>query len=148
MTQAKKSELEIELIERKSVIRPTILDKLKAARELGDLKENAEYHVTRDEQGRNESRIREIEELLKFSRVVEKSDNGTIDLASHFSVKKVGADEEKEFLLVGPAEADFANGKIASTSPLGRAVIGKSVGNIIEVMSPKGEIKYEITNVE
>jgi transcription elongation factor GreA len=147
LTQTKKEELEVELVDRKNNRRPAILEKLVAARELGDLKENAEYHTMRDEQGRNESRIREIEELLKFATVVQTSDSGQIDLASSVTLQKKGDTESRVYMIVGPAESNLAEGKIASTSPLGQALLGKSVGDIATVISPKGEIEYEIVSI-
>ncbi len=147
LTHTKKEELEAELLERKSVTRPEILEKLEAARALGDLKENAEYHAMRDAQGRNESRIREIEELLKFVVVIEKSDDGTIDLASSVEVQKEGDTEAKVFMIVSPSEANIAEGKIGSDSALGKALMGKKVGDTAELITPKGSIFYSIKSV-
>jgi len=148
ITQEKKEELERELIERKSEKRPDILKRLEAARALGDLKENAEYHTTRDEQGRNESRIGEIEHILKHYEIIEKSDDGVVALASTVVVKKDGSDDEQTFTIVGPHEADITAGRIADNSPLGLALLGRAAGEIAEFQTPKGKTTYQIISVE
>ena len=119
ITQEKKDELASELDERRGTKRADILKRLEAARELGDLKENAEYHAMRDLQGKNESRIREIEEILKHAVVVEKSMDGAIALASEVKVKRNDSGAESMFTIVGPQESDILSGKIADK--IGRA---------------------------
>lgn len=148
LTQDKHDALVAELAELKTVIRPDILKRLDAARELGDLKENAEYHAMRDAQGKNESRIREIEEVLKFANVVEKSSDGLVGLASTVVVQKDGTGDKREFTIVGIAEADIIAGKVADNSPIGSALLGKKKGEVAEVETPKGITKYKIVEVK
>lgn len=147
ISQEKYDELVIELEDRKSTKRADILDRLEKARALGDLKENAEYHAMRDQQGKNESRIREIEEILKHAVIVEKSTDGTVGLTSEVTVTKKGSDTEQVFVIVGPQEADILDGKIADNSPLGQALLGKQVGEIASFETPKGVVDYEIKKV-
>lgn len=148
ITQAKKEALEAELHELTHVKRPDILEKLDAARSLGDLKENAEYHAMRDAQGMNESRIQEIEELLKFSVIVEKHTDGVIALASEVTVTKSGSDTKSVFTIVSPQESDISTGKIADNSPLGQALMGKKKGDVVLFETPKGVVEYKIKKVD
>lgn len=147
ITQAKKEALEAELHELTHVKRPDILEKLDAARSLGDLKENAEYHAMRDAQGMNESRIQEIEELLKFAVIVEKHTDGVIALASEVTVTKSGSDTKLVFTIVSPQESDISTGKIADNSPLGQALMGKKKGDVVLFETPKGSVEYTIKKV-
>jgi transcription elongation factor GreA len=147
LTQAKHDDLVVELEDRRSAQRSDILERLEAARALGDLKENAEYHAMRDAQGKNESRIAEIEEMLKHVVIVEKSADGVIGLASEVLVLKQGSDAEQVFTMVGPQEANILEGKIADNSPLGQALMGKRQGDTATFETPKGVVEYLIKNV-
>jgi len=147
VTQSKKEALEEELHAITHKTRPDILERLEAARALGDLKENAEYHAMRDLQGKNESRIREITELLKYAVIVEKTDTGKVALASIVVVQKKGSDTQQEFTLVSRAEADILENKIGEDSPLGEALMGSVVGNEACFETPKGEVCYEIIEI-
>ncbi|MCB9809182.1 transcription elongation factor GreA [Candidatus Nomurabacteria bacterium] len=148
ITQQKKESLEHELHTLTHVDRPDILKRLDAARSLGDLKENAEYHAMRDAQGKNEARIAEIQEILKHAVIVEKSDSGIIGLASEVVVIKKDADVEQVFTIVGPQEANILEGKIGDNSPLGQALIGKSEGDTALFETPKGAVEYFIKKVQ
>ncbi len=148
LTQEKHDALVTELEMLKTVQRPEVLKRLDEARSLGDLKENAEYHATRDEQGKMEARIREIEELLKFATVVEKSGSGAVDLASLVVVQKKGSDVTQEFTIVGHAEANILEGKIADVSPIGSALLGKRAGDTTQVTTPGGVVEYMILEVK
>ena len=147
ITQQKKEALQAELHELTHTKRPDILIKLDAARSLGDLKENAEYHAMRDAQGMNESRIQEIEEVLKFAVIIEKHTDGIVALASEVTVTKAGADKKQVFTIVSPQESDILNGKIADNSPLGQALMGKKKGDIAIFETPKGSVEYTIKKV-
>lgn len=148
ITESRRGELEIELNERKTVTRPEILERLQFAKSLGDLKENAEYHNARDEQGKNEDRIKEIEHILKYAEIIEKSNSGEIGLASTAVIQKVGDDTQRTFTIVGPAEADMVQGKLSSESPIGRALLGKRAGDTADVVTPNGATHYTIITVE
>lgn len=147
ITQEKHDELIKELETRKTSERKSISERLIAARELGDLKENAEYHAMRDEQGRNESRIGEIEEILKHAEIIKNSSNGNIDLASIVTVKKLSDNKELTFTLVGDEEADMLAKKLSISSPLGSALVDKTEGDSVVVSTKKGDIEYLITKV-
>jgi len=147
ITQQKKDALEIELHDLTHVKRPDILVKLDAARSLGDLKENAEYHAMRDAQGMNESRIQEIQEVLKFSVIVEKGTDGIVGLASEVTVTKTGSDAKQVFIIVSPQESEILSGKIANNSPLGKALVGKKKGDVAVFETPKGSVEYTIKKV-
>lgn len=143
----KKTELEEELRERKEETRQSILEKLQYAKSLGDLSENAEYHDARERQGKNESRIQEIEHILKHAVLVQKKDDGTVGLGSEIVIAKTEGGKERSYTIVGPAEADMSAGRLSSESPLGAALMGHATGDIVDFESPKGTIHYKIVTV-
>lgn len=150
ITAAKKAELEAELLHRKTVVRPEISERLQAARALGDLSENAEYQSSRDEQGKNEGRIQQVEHLLKHAKIVERSGGSRVELGATVVVRKTadGASaDEKSYMIVSEAEADIAEGKVSTASPLGAAMVGKEAGQTFTMTTPRGEIEYEILSV-
>jgi len=118
--------------------RPEIVSKIKAAREHGDLSENFEYHAARNEQGFIESRIRELESVVKnHVLITSHASNGTVDLLSMVTFVEEGEPEER-YRIVGPAEADPGSGKISFQSAIGQALMGKKVGDEVEVRAPAG----------
>ena len=129
--------------------REEIAQKIKEAREQGDLSENAEYDAAKDEQRDIEARITEIENILKTVEVVDKNDfkKGTIGVGSHVKLHDLSYDEEIEYDIVGATEADSLKGKISNESPLGKALIGKKKGEEVEVQIAHSKIKYEILKV-
>jgi len=139
--------LKEELEDRKTRLRQEIAQAIKEAKEQGDLSENAEYAEAKTQQNENESRIGELEMILKNSQVVEKdaSQKGA-QMGSKVKVKFNG--NEMDFTIVGTNEADPANFKISNESPLGKAFWGKSGGEDVEVSTPKGVIKYKILEVK
>jgi len=143
-------ELERELEELKVVRRKEVAGKIREAREQGDLSENAEYDAAKEEQAAIEARIEEIEKILKNVEVVteEDIDSSKINVGSVITIKDLEFGDEIEYKLVGSTEADSLKGKISNESPVGIALIGKSVGNVIEVETPAGTIKYEILNIK
>lgn len=147
ITQERFDELTRELEERKGSTRAQIGEALRSAKALGDLSENAEYHDARNKQGKNESRIQEIEEVLKQASIATKSDSGAIDIASTVTIKKKGDTTTLEFTLVGPEEADMSRGRLSTQSPLGEALFGKKKGDIAEVTTPSGTVTYTIVAV-
>lgn len=126
--------------------RPEIADRIRRAREMGDLKENAEYHDAKDEQGMMEARIREVQNILAQAEVVKKGEGGSITLGSKIIVAAKGF--EKKYEIVGGNEADPMMGKISNESPLGRALLGHKQGESVEASLPAGKIIYEIKEVE
>ncbi len=138
--------LKEELETRRKVTRYEIAARILAAKELGDLSENFEYHVAKEDQAQNESRIIELEDMIRNVKIVEKKTGGTIGLGSTFTVKQNGV--ERTFQMVGATEADPLTGRISNDSPLGVAFIGKSQGDSVEVNVPSGVVEYKILSVE
>lgn len=129
--------------------RAEIAEKIKDAREQGDLSENAEYDAAKDEQREIELRIEEIENIIKNAVVVDKSDlkRGTIGVGSHVKLYYIKEKEEIEYDIVGASEADSLNGKISNESPLGKELLGKKKGDIIEIPIARGKLKVEVLKV-
>ena len=138
--------LEEELNDLKENQRPKVIQDIKEARALGDLSENAEYDTAKNEQARIEARIKEIEYKLEHS-VVEKASKDNVSIGSTVTVKYVDDDEEEVYKMVGSLEADPFENKISNESPIGNAIFGKKVGDIIEVESPNGSYKLEIVKI-
>lgn len=146
ITLEKRQELEAELLERKTVLREEIGERVATARALGDLSENAEYHSARDQQGKNETRIMEIESILKRAEIITRTQSGVVELGATVVVNRDG--EEKTFMIVSETEADIALGKISTNSPMGSAMIGKKTGESFSIMTPRGaEVSYTIVSV-
>ena len=138
--------LEDELQDLKVVQRKEIAQKIKEAREQGDLSENAEYDAAKDEQRDIEARIEQIEKILKNAEVVVDLDK--ISVGCVVKVLDVEYDEEEEFKLVGSSEANSLNGKISNESPVGKALIGARVGDTIKVETQAGEIEYKVLEIQ
>lgn len=135
-----------ELEERKTKIRHEIADAIKEAKEQGDLSENAEYSEAKHHQNENESRIAELESMLKDSVVAAKhKGTSTVGMGSKLTVKVHG--KEFNFEIVGSNEVDPNSGKISNESPLGQAFLGKGKGDKVEVVTPTATVKYEILSV-
>lgn len=134
----------------KSVKRKEIADKLKVAREQGDLSENAEYDAAKDEQSDNEKRIDELEQLLKNVEVItdDDVDSDKVSVGTKVKVRDLEYKEDMVFDIVGTQQADSLEGKISNESPLGMALMGAKKGQTVTVNSPAGEIKYKIISVE
>jgi len=138
--------LNTELEERKTKIRHEIALAIKEAKDQGDLSENAEYSEAKNHQNENESRIAELESMLKDSVVVSKHQaGGIVGMGSTLSVKVNG--KELHFEIVGSNEVDPASGKISNESPLGQGFLGKARGDKVEVATPTASVKYEILRV-
>lgn len=142
--------LEDELSELKIVKRKEVAQKIKEARELGDLSENAEYDAAKDEQRDIEARIEEIEKILKNVEVVDEDevDLSKVSIGCKIKIKDLEFDDELEFKIVGSTEANSLKGKISNESPVGKAVEGRKVGDIVEVEAQDGIIKYEILEIQ
>lgn len=140
-------EEELELL--KTVKRKEIAEKLKEARAQGDLSENAEYDAAKDEQGIIESRIQELEAMLKNVKVIDSSEltNEMVHIGSKIKVHDYDFDEDVEYQIVGASESDPFNGKLSDESPVGMALVGHAVGDVVEVETPNGEVKFEILEI-
>ena len=148
LTEEGKKKLEDELNNLKIVRRREIAGKIKDARGQGDLSENAEYDAAREEQAKIEARIEELEKMLRNVEVIETDANkNKISLGSQVKLLDIELQEEVIFMIVGSTESDPANGKISNESPLGNALIGHKTGDIVDVNSPDGIIKYEVIEI-
>lgn len=142
--------LEEELQDLKVVKRREIAQKIKEAREQGDLSENAEYDAAKDEQRDIEARIEEIEQILKNAEVVveDEVDLDKISVGCKVRILDMEFDEELEYKIVGSTEANSLKGKISNESPLGRALLGATIGDIVKVEAPVGEISYKVLEIQ
>lgn len=133
----------------KVVRRKEIAQKLKEAREQGDLSENAEYDAAKDEQRDIEAQITELENILNNAEIIQDSDKKTnkIKMESVVILHDIEYDEDIEYVIVGSSEADSISNRISNESPLGAALIGKKVGDTVKVEAPVGEIEYKIKKV-
>ncbi len=148
MTYEGLKKLEDELQDLKVNRRKEVAQKIKEAREQGDLSENAEYDAAKDEQRDIEARIEEIEKILKNAEVADDEFGaGVINLGSTVTVYDCEFDEELVFKLVGSTEAKSLENKISNEAPLGKALIGKAAGDEVEVETPSGIMKYKVINV-
>lgn len=148
VTKERLEEFKAELEHLKNVKRNEVAQRLKQAKEYGDLSENSEYAEAREEQGNVETRILELEDLLKNAVIIEKSVGGAgavVRVGSTITFKKNG--KELAYTIVGMHEAKPEEGRISDESPLGKAFIGHKEGDIVEVSAPSGIVKYEILKV-
>lgn len=150
LTYAGLKKLEDELHDLKGNRRKEVAGKIKEAREQGDLSENAEYDAAKDEQRDIEARIEEIEKILKNAEVVveDEVDVDKINVGCTVKVFDVEFEEEMEFKIVGSSEANSLQGKISNESPVGKALIGCSVGDTVEVETQAGVIEYKVLGIE
>jgi len=141
--------LRAELHQFKAFKRPEIVAEIKRARELGDLSENAEYHAAKEAQAHLERRISELEFKLSRAQVVKEAITAgdTVTLLSSVRVRDLEDGEEIVYLMVSAPEADLASGKISTDSPVGRALIGRKVGDTVDVSTPGGLARYEILEI-
>jgi transcription elongation factor GreA len=140
-----------ELQRRKFVMRPQITQAIAEAREHGDLKENAEYHAAREQQSFNEGRIQDIESKLADAQIIDIkkiSPSGKVIFGTTVKLIDPDSGAEVRYKIVGEDEADLKANKLSVMSPIARALIGKSEGDVVTVKTPKGEVEYEIDRVE
>jgi len=149
MTRKGLDELEVELRRLKAEERPAIIRAIAEAREHGDLSENAEYHAARERQSFVEGRIVELEGAVSHAEVIDisKLSGDTVRFGAEVMVADADTDEETSYRIVGAHEADAAAGRLSVTSPLSRALIGKSIGDVVEVATPSGGKSYEVVKV-
>ncbi len=150
MTNAGYAMLEKELKQRMSEERPRIIQAISEARSHGDLSENAEYHAAKEQQSLNEGRISELEDKLGRAEVIDvsKLSGDTVKFGATVTLVDEDTEEEKKYTIVGDVEADVKLGRISISSPIARALIGKSVGDSVEVTAPGGAHAYEIMEVK
>lgn len=139
--------LEEEVDNLKKVERPRVIKAIKEARAQGDLSENAEYSAARDEQGKLEARIKEIEYTLEHAVIIENNNDGKVSIGSVVTIKYEEDDEVEEYSIVGTNEADPFSNKISNESPIAVAIMGKKQGDEVTVESPNGSFKIEIVKV-
>ena len=151
MTIDGEARLREELQQLKSVERPKVIEAIADAREHGDLKENAEYHAAREQQGFIEGRIQEIEGKLSAAQVIDVTsieNTGKVIFGTTVHLLNVETDEQVVYKIVGEDESDIKAGKISISSPIARALVGKSEGEIVAIRVPSGTVEYEIEEVE
>jgi transcription elongation factor GreA len=141
--------LENELKRRTAEERPRIIAAITEARTHGDLSENAEYHAAKEQQSLNEGRIAEIETILARADIIDvsKLDGDTITFGATVKLVDEDTEEEKTYQIVGEVEADVKSGRVSITSPIARALVGKKIGDQVEVTAPGGAKSYEILDV-
>ena len=141
--------LEEELHDLKVVRRTEVAQKIKEAREQGDLSENAEYDAAKDEQRDIEARIEEIEKILKNAEVVldEEVDTGKISIGCKVKIRDMELKQDMEYKIVGSTESDSLNGKISNESPVGKALIGAKKGQTVKVETQAGDLKYKVLQI-
>ncbi|WP_028485145.1 transcription elongation factor GreA [Hydrogenovibrio halophilus] len=151
MTKDGADKLKQELEKLKKEDRPTVTQAIAEAREHGDLKENAEYHAAREQQGLIEARIKQVESILGSVQIIDVTKltpNGKVVFGSTVTVLNVDNDQEVTYKIVGEEEADLDHNKISVNSPIARALIGKEEGDEIVVKAPSGNIDYEIVEIQ
>tara|TARA_Y100000287_G_scaffold124057_1_gene100000 strand:+ start:190 stop:666 length:477 start_codon:yes stop_codon:yes gene_type:complete len=145
------NKIKLELNDRKNNIRPKIIQAISEARSHGDLKENAEYHAAKEEQGLNEKRIQELETTIATANVIDVTKLDKKDkviFGSTIMVKDLETEKESKYKIVGKDEADVKGGLIYYQSPMGRGFIGKNKGEFVEIKTPSGDKNFEITDVQ
>ncbi len=142
--------LKVELDTLKSVDRPRVINQIAEARDKGDLSENAEYDAAKEAQGLLEARIAKLENDVSNARVLDKSemDTSTVHLLTKVTIKNTENGMEMTYAIVSESEADLAAKKISATSPIGKGLLGKSVGEIADIDVPNGIMHFEITKIE
>ena len=142
--------IKAELMKLKTEERPAVIKAIADAREHGDLSENAEYHAARERQSFIEGRVAELEDVVSRAEVINASQitGETITFGTSVMVADEDTDEESEYAIVGPYEADLSKGLISTSSPIAKALIGKRVGDSVEVTTPRGLKSYEVLSIK
>jgi len=148
ITEEKKKALIAELDNLKNVTRKEIKESLNAAKALGDLSENAEYHQAREDQGKTEDRINQIEYMLQSAVVIKKHSSIKVEIGTTAIVKKEGSKENVTYSIVGAEEADMTHNKISNKSPLGEALFGRVKGDVVSIKTPRGLVKYTLVDIQ
>lgn len=142
--------IKTELMKLKTEERPAVIKAIATAREHGDLSENAEYHAARERQSFIEGRVAELEDVVSRAEVINTAQltGETITFGTIVTVADEDTDEESEFSIVGPYEADLSKGLISTSSPIAKALIGKRIGDSVEVRTPRGTKMFEVIDVK
>ena len=142
-------DLKNELHKLKTVDRPNVINQIAEARDKGDLSENAEYDAAKEAQGLLEARIAKLEIDLSNSRIIDESklDSSKVSLLSYVTIKNLSNGSEMSYTIVSESEADLSQKKISASSPIGKGLIGKKVGDIADIVVPNGTIKFEIVKI-
>lgn len=148
LTKEGLAEIKKELAELINVKRPANLKAIKEARALGDLSENADYDAAKNDQAELEGRIKKLEKMLENYEIIENKSSDKVGLGSTVEIKYVDDDEIDEYKIVGSQEADPFMSKISNESPIAKALLNKKVGDVVEVESPNGVYKIEITEIK
>jgi len=148
ITEEKKQSLIAELNNLKNIKRKEIMESLNDAKALGDLSENAEYHQAREDQGKTEDRINQIEYMLQSAVIIKKHSSSKVEIGTTVIIKKEGSKENITYVIVGAEEADITQNKISNRSPLGSELFGKTKGDTISITTPKGLAKYTIIDIQ
>jgi transcription elongation factor GreA len=150
LTQEGFEKLQQELKYLTEVRRREVADRIRQAREFGDISENSEYDDAKNEQYLLERRISEVQRRLRNAKVVDpgSAEVGSVDLGTRVTLRVIGEDEERTFQIVGANESDPGSGKLSHSSPVGRAVLKRRIGEKVTVSTPRGATEYEIVNVE
>lgn len=149
LTKERMHELERQLHEMRTKGRQEIAEKISEARSHGDLSENAEYDAAKEEQGMFELRVSKLETMLSRARIIDSKDlpNDAVYILSRVLVRDNRTSEEFNYLLVSPEEADFDQDKISVTSPIGKALLKKKVGDVVKIQVPAGSLEYTIVDI-
>ena len=149
LTRKGEQQLKDELNELRSVRRREVAEKIKVALSFGDLSENSEYDEAKNEQGMIESRIAEIEQTLAHAQIIDEDDisTETVGIGTTVKILDMDLDEEMEFKMVGTKEADIDSGKMSDESPIGRAIMGREVGEEVDIETPQGQVKMKILEI-
>ncbi|MFZ0389661.1 MAG: transcription elongation factor GreA [Calditrichia bacterium] len=141
--------LKKELEELKGVKRPELSEKISVARDFGDLKENAEYHAAKEALSLLEHKISQLEQTISRARVLNREDiaKDQVTILSKVKLNDLRRNSKMEYMLVSPEESDFKQNKISTTSPVGKALLGKKVGDVVEIKVPAGLLKFEILEI-
>lgn len=147
LTQEGKKQLEEKLDYYKTVRRPEVTKKIGLAREFGDLSENAEYDAAKDEQARIEAEISEMETKIRNCIIIKKVDTSKVSIGCYVTLYDKTFDEEVKYKIVGSTESDPKQGLISNESPVGRAVLGKVIGDEVNVETPNGVLSFVVKNI-
>ena len=147
LTKEGLNELQEELKDLKENKRPEVISQIKEARAQGDLSENAEYHAAKDKQGQIEARIKELEYIIDNATIISGAQSSTIKIGSTVEIEYIDDNETDTYKIVGSTEADPFENKISNESPIGKAILGKTIGDIVSVESPNGSYDVKILSV-
>ena len=150
MTRAGYDKIKADIVRMENEEMPVILERLAEARAEGDLKENAEYHGARESQGMLQAKINQLKDKLARATIMDMSkvNKEVVAFGATVKVKDLDYDDEEEFTLVGAGEEDYDTGKILVTSPVGQGLVGKKLGDKVEIKAPRATINYEILSIE